>query len=156
MNNNPTPPENYTLDHGQISIFLAGTVSTDKATDWRTRLTKDLSYDTRIVIINPVREDWDSSWKEDPTSGTKFREQVEWELNSLETADILVFYFEDDSTSPVTMLEFGLHARDHRNVFVRCSKKFYKYGNIKIICDKYGIPCHSTYDELVAGIYHQS
>ena len=117
------------------------------AEDWQKRLTKDLSDYTDLVLLNPRRDDWDSSWIQDPTPGTKFYEQVEWELECQEQADVNLYYFTADSKAPITLLELGLFNDD--NVVVCCPKEFYRYGNVKMVCDRYSIPMVETYDELL-------
>lgn len=41
-------------------------------------------------------------------SNPQFRQQVEWELNALSVADLIVFYFDPATRSPITLLELGL------------------------------------------------
>ncbi len=50
------------------------------------------------VALNPYRDDWDSSW-EQKISDPRFRGQVNWELQGMEEADIILMYF--DPTSEV-------------------------------------------------------
>jgi hypothetical protein len=130
-----------------MSIFLGGSIDMGSAEDWQKRLTKDLSDYTDLVLLNPRRDDWDSSWIQDPTPGTKFYEQVEWELECQEQADVNLYYFTADSKAPITLLELGLFNDD--NVVVCCPKEFYRYGNVKMVCDRYSIPMVETYDELL-------
>src|SRR5436190_20980619 len=92
------------------SVFLSGSVPTRKSYDWRASLTDSLRH-LPITILNPFRLDWDSSWKED-IADDRFREQVEWELDYQEKADIIVTYFDPDTEAPVTLLELGLFVRD--------------------------------------------
>lgn len=76
---------------GLKSVFLAGTTSEVDAHDWREALSTALS-DVPVTIYNPYRADWDSSWRED-INFTPYREQVEWELEKQDKADIVVIYF---------------------------------------------------------------
>ncbi|KAK3380829.1 hypothetical protein B0H63DRAFT_544977 [Podospora didyma] len=73
---------------GQKTVFLAGTTSRTSGPEWRDILTEALSH-LPVTIFNPLRHDWDSSWKED-ISFSPFREQVEWELDMQEQADLVV------------------------------------------------------------------
>jgi nucleoside 2-deoxyribosyltransferase len=112
------------------SVFLAGSIDMGKAVNWQEQVTAALeNYD--CTILNPRRDDWDSSWKQDITD-PKFREQVEWELDCLEKADIVVYYFDPDGQAPITLLELGLHAR---------SKK---------VCNRYRIPLVDELETLIA------
>ena len=75
-----------------------------------------------IVIFNPRRDDWDSSWSQNKIN-PKFREQVEWELAALEKTNLIAMYFEPDTKSPVSLLELGLFARSGKMI-VCCPEGF--------------------------------
>lgn len=138
----PIPNENA------LKIFLGGSIDMGAAEDWQDRLANDLSdYDDGLILINPRRDDWDASWKQDPTPGTQFYEQVEWELVNQENADGIVYYFAADSKSPITLLELGLFK--DQPVIVCCPKEFYRYGNVKMVCDRYEIAMVETYEDLL-------
>lgn len=139
-------PEPYIQDE-KLSIFLGGSIDMGAAENWQERLTKDLSDYQNLVILNPRRDDWDSSWVQDPTPGTQFYEQVSWELECQEQADIIVYYFTADSKAPITLLELGLFSED--NVVVCCPKEFYRYGNVKMVCERYDITIVETYEDLI-------
>lgn len=130
-------------------IFLGGSIEMGKAEDWQKVFAESFSDDENIVILNPRRRDWDASWAQDPTPGTKFHEQVSWELLSQELSDIIVYNFLPDTTSPITLLELGLFAQHWGNVVVCCPKEYFRYGNVKIVCDRNDVPCVSTMAELV-------
>ncbi len=100
--------------------------------------------------MNPRREDWDSSWKQSITD-PKFKEQVEWELNCLDICDTILINFERDSLSPITLLEFGLHAKSGK-VVVSCPKEFWRAGNIEVVCNKYGVPLFDNLHEALVYI----
>ena len=58
-----------------------------KAEDWQTYIgNKMADYD--IVICNPRRDSWDSSW-EQSIDNPKFKEQVDWEMDALEKSDCI-------------------------------------------------------------------
>jgi hypothetical protein len=139
-------PEPYIQDES-MSIFLGGSIDMGAAENWQERLIKDLSVYEDLVILNPRRDDWDSSWVQDPTPGTQFHEQVAWELDCQEQADLNVYYFTADSKAPITLLELGLFNDD--NVVVCCPKEFYRYGNVKMVCDRYNIIMVETYEDLI-------
>lgn len=146
-------PDRYPEVTNHVKVFLGGSIEMGKAEDWQTRLTKDLSQNKDVMILNPRRDDWDSSWKQDPTPGTQFHEQVTWEMDAQDASDVIVYYFADETQSPITLLELGMYARTHatgeKHIVVRCSPKFWRHGNVKVVCDKYGIPCVETYEEML-------
>lgn len=122
-------------------IFLGGSIEMGAACPWQDRVIDALS-DRKGVILNPRRDDWDSSWEQDPTPGTKFHEQVTWELDGQERADILAFYFDPNTKSPITLLELGLGLGNIQPIIVYCPKTFWRYGNVKITCNRNGIPVY--------------
>ena len=138
----------YDLESPAIRIFLGGSIDMGAAENWQERLSKDLSdySDDDLVLLNPRRDDWDSSWVQDPTPGTQFHEQVSWELEAQENADASIYYFAADSKSPITLLELGLF---YEGSVVCCPKEFYRYGNVKMVCDRNGVLMVETYDELL-------
>lgn len=121
------------------SIFLAGSIEMGNAEDWQTEVTRYLKNDLKQdhVILNPRRPDWDSSWKQE-FDNDKFREQVTWELNMLEKADVILMHFDENTKSPISLLELGLFARSGKLV-VSCPSGFWRKGNVDIVCRKYGV-----------------
>ena len=135
------------LDHStEPTIFLGGSIEMGKAEDWQTRLANDLE-NTECTIWNPRRDDWNVAWKQDPTPGTNFYNQVEWELDAQEWADIIVYYFDPATKSPITLLELGLFK--NRKVIVCCPDGFWRKGNVVMVCNRYNIELVETYDDLL-------
>ncbi|KAJ5731663.1 uncharacterized protein N7483_006171 [Penicillium malachiteum] len=128
------------------SIFLAGSISHDDSHNWRNVLTTSLS-DLSITIYNPHRPDWDSSWDED-IEYTPFREQVEWELEKQEVADIIVVYFHPATKAPISLLELGLCARVPGKALVVCPPGYWKRGNVQVVCKRFGMQMVESNDEL--------
>lgn len=130
------------------SVFLGGSIEMGKATHWQKRLLEDFSHvDDHLVFLNPRRDDWDSSWVQDPTPGSKFNEQVTWEIDMQEIANLIIYYFDPGTISPITLLELGLYK--DKNTVVCCSPEYARYGNVKIVCERYNIKIVESYDELV-------
>lgn len=131
----------------RTTIFLAGTIDMGNSADWQDKFVKD-NEDLDVVVYNPRRDDWDPSWKATVTSGP-FRQQVQWELDHLESAHIIIFNFEPKSQSPITLAELGLHLGDqNRHLLVRCPEGFYRKGNVDIMCERFGIPVYEKLEEL--------
>lgn len=121
----------------RFSVFLAGSIEMGVAENWQERVECELGNTENICLLNPRRDDWDSSWKQE-MENAPFSEQVNWELDALERADLIVFYFSLETKSPVSMLELGLFAHSGK-LIVCCPKGFWRKGNIDIVCKKYGI-----------------
>ena len=133
----------------QPIIFLAGSIEMGVAEDWQTRITKALE-DLDVCILNPRRDAWDDSW-EQKIENEQFREQVEWELDGQERADLIAMFFDPNTKSPITLLELGLFARTQK-VIVFCEEGFWRKGNIDIVCERYGIPRFATEEEFITEI----
>jgi hypothetical protein len=126
-----------TTPRGVKSIFLAGPTSKVDPQDWREELSTSL-FDAPVTIFNPYRPDWDSSWRED-ISFAPYRQQVEWELEKQDQADIVVVFFHPATQAPISLLELGLCARVSGKAIVVCPEGYWKRGNVQIVCNKFGI-----------------
>ncbi len=91
-----------------------------------------------ITIYNPHRADWDSTWRED-VNFAPYREQVDWELDKQEKADVVVVYFHPATQAPISLLELGLCARTPGKAIVFCPEGYWKRGNVQIVCRKFDI-----------------
>lgn len=143
------PPHSYSVNDQQFAVFLAGSIEMGKAEDWQERITRSFQSE-EICFLNPRRDDWDSSW-EQRIDHPAFNEQVTWELDALEAANLIVFYFSPETTSPVSMLELGLFARSSK-VIVCCPEGFWRKGNVDIVCHRWNIPQVETLEALIAAI----
>ncbi|KAF2266310.1 hypothetical protein CC78DRAFT_531708 [Lojkania enalia] len=150
------PPPNATYEHStppQIpkyinaySLFLAGSIEMGAAITWQRHMAQFLHH-LPLTICNPRRGHWDPDSRPQP-SDANFRTQVEWELEALSNASVICFFFDVNTKSPVTMMELGLWAHSGK-VIVCCGEGFWKGGNVKLVCERYGIPCVNDFAELV-------
>ena len=138
------------IPRGVKSVFLAGTTRKVDTTDWREVLSTSL-FDTPVTIYNPYRADRDSSWRED-INFAPFREQVEWELEKQDQADIVVIYFRPATQAPISLLELGICARAPGKAIVVCPEGYWKRGNVQIVCKKFGVEMVDTVDGLKEAI----
>lgn len=137
----------------RFTVFLGGSIEMGKAEDWQELITGELQ-NFGINILNPRRDDWDSSWEQDPTPGTNFYEQVTWELRGLEESDYRIFYFAKDTMSPISLMELGLHTKSHlpRNdekMIVYVDENYSRKGNVIIFCNRYSIPFYQNREEFI-------
>lgn len=129
-----------------LSIFLAGSIEMDKAENWQNKI---ITYfdDNEITFFNPRRDCWDASWKQE-ISNPKFKEQVSWELDALDQADVIVMYFDPATKSPISLLELGLFANSKKLV-VCCPEGFWRKGNVDIVCERYMVEQVPTLEILI-------
>jgi Nucleoside 2-deoxyribosyltransferase like len=131
------------------SVFLAGSIELGEADHWQNEF-EDGLRDTTAVVLNPRRDDWDSSWKQS-IDDVNLRGQVEWELTAQERATWIVMYFDPKTKAPITLLELGLFARS-KKVIVCCPEGFWRKGNVDIVCARYGVPVVPSRAELLAEV----
>lgn len=122
-------------------VFLAGSIEMGKAVDWQASVIAALA-DIDCLILNPRRPDWDASWVQS-IDNPQFNEQVTWELDSMENADVIAFYFAPGTMSPISLLEFGMHAPKARygdkRIIACCPEGFWRKGNVDIVAARYGV-----------------
>ena len=131
------PPQALRLNK-KPGIFLAGSIEQGKAVNWQDEVWTSLSpMDMDVVILNPRRDDWNSEWDQDD-SNPEFVKQVNWELNAMDKAELILMYFDPATKSPITLLELGLSATSGK-LLVCCPEGFWRKGNVDIVCKRYGI-----------------
>jgi hypothetical protein len=127
-------------------IFLAGTIEMGNSEDWQSKLSNVLS-DRPYTVLNPRRADWDSSWTQE-FENPQFYQQVTWELNALDKADIIILYLLPDSKSPISLMELGLYANSGK-LLVCCPNGFWRKGNVDIVCERFNIPLYENIEKLL-------
>lgn len=143
------PPTENLPNIGDPLVFLAGSIEMGVAEDWQQRVIDcPLINKLPITILNPRRKEWDSSWPQDPNF-KPFREQVEWELNGLEIADIIFFYFAPNTKSPISLMELGLALGKGKKVVVCCPKEFWRWANVKITCQSEFELTYDNFDDAL-------
>lgn len=133
----------------KLSIFLAGSIEMGIAEDWQSKIEEELK-DYNITIFNPRRDEWDSSW-EQTIHNPQFKEQVEWELDHLDKADIILMYFDENTKSPISLLELGLYASSGKMI-VYCPEGFWRKGNVDIVVDRYDVKQVQSLNELLTAV----
>jgi hypothetical protein len=142
-------PERYYNDSIFINVFLGGSIEMGLAEPWQDRLVNEFK-DADIRFLNPRRDDWDSSWVQE-ASNPQFAQQVNWELDALEFSDLIVFYFDPNTKSPITIMELGLYANSGK-VIVCCPDGFWRKGNVEIVCQRHNVTLVNSFDELVNAV----
>lgn len=129
------------------SVFLAGSIEMGLAEDWQRRVENELA-DLDIIVLNPRRDDWDSSWVQS-VDNAPFHEQVSWELAGIERADVVIVYLDPATRAPISLLELGLIAVSGR-ALVCCPDGYYRKGNVDVVCQRYRVPQARNLEELIA------
>ncbi len=132
-------------------IFLAGSIEMGKAIDWQKKVENDLK-DQNVVIYNPRRDDWDSSWIQ-KIENPKFNQQVTWELTALDESDVIAMYFAPNTLSPISLLEMGFHlGKNPEKLVVFCPDGYERKGNVDITCKRNGVMVYTDYNTWITAI----
>ena len=134
-----------------FKIFLAGTIDNGEEDDWQYGLFLKLavfvgasSFDPdgrrhledipNFTVFSPRRKDW-------PENATTemVEEQIRWEQEKLDEADLIIMVLQDGSKSPISLLELGLYGPEGKLICF-CTPRFYRYSNVKLTCEKWHIP----------------
>jgi len=130
----PNKLENY--NNISPSFFLAGTIENGNSTPWQFEIA-DYAKEIGATVFNPRREKWDPN-----ASSAEIENQINWELEHMERADYIIMNILPDSKSPISLLEFGLYAKEGK-LFVFCPKNFYRFDNVRVTCERYGVKLYS-------------
>jgi len=162
----PDKPDLYELQNmgHPVTIFLAGSIEMGVAEMWQAKVVNELKK-YKVLLFNPRRANWDVTIKQSILS-KPFVDQVEWELEQIEKSDIIIFYFDGNTKSPVTMLELGLvlgrvderREANHQQVLLCCPDEFWRSGNVEYTASRYGtnmVSYTKTFDEMIAELKHK-
>ena len=137
---------------GSLGIFLAGSIDNGTAEEWQAVVEQQIASVTAtpLTIFNPRRDDWDTSLKQD-ISNPDFSYQVNWELDRLDEAHVVLFHFSPGGPAPITLMELGyiIGKHDPQDVFVSCPEGYWRRGNVQVMCSRAGIPVHDTLGNAV-------
>ncbi len=124
------------------TIFLAGTIDNGKSIDWQLEM-ETILKDYDVTLYNPRRVKWDPELDND-----KMNEQINWELNHLDSCDLIFMNILEDSLSPITLLELGLYADSYR-IIVCCPDNFWRKLNVEIVCNRFNVPIFDNFDDAI-------
>lgn len=138
-------PEKWDAHTGKFKVFLAGSIDNGEAVQWQEEISK-LLRNEGITILNPRRDQWDSEANEELLD-----EQINWELDAMDAADCIVFYFAPGSKSPVTMLELGKYSSSGKAI-VCCPEGFWRKRNVDIVCGRCGVETVNALEDLAEAV----
>lgn len=153
MTSQQIKPPHRVIGNNCKKVFLAGSIEQGLAEDWQTKVVRAFPFG--INFLNPRRDVWDASWEQD-LNNPNFYEQVTWELDMLDAADIIIMYFDPNTKSPISLLELGLYAKEQmyndRRMMVCCPEGFWRKGNVDIVCQRYGIPIFTNIETMIVAL----
>ena len=134
----------------KFSIYLAGSTGLGLemgALDWQLEICKALE-ESDVLVLNPRRgDDW-GGWIPMSVENEEYRDQVEWEIEAMEFADMIVLNLLPETLSPIPMLELGLYVKSQK-LAVCCPKSYIRRAYVEILCSHYHIAMSSTFENLL-------
>lgn len=95
-----TAPSKAVPKKDNITVFLAGGIT--KCDDWQSKVIEELKFDNNITLYNPRQKKFDIK------NNSAAVDQIIWEFERLEQADIFSMYFcNSESDQPICMYELG-------------------------------------------------
>lgn len=140
-----TPDDNLEeeIDRSKFTIFLAGNLQSK----WREEVIDLLSeQDLDIVVLDPQVDDWDDRIGNEEADNPAFVAQTDWEHMGLIMADVEVFFFDEKSVSPITLVEFGLYKT--KESIIHLTEGYEKAGYLRYVSRRFGLPVVSSVKEL--------
>lgn len=116
---------------GEKYVFLAGSMDADQTTNWRTQCITALENSHHI--FDPTHKEHDSLNK------WEMKNHINWELDALNRADIIILNFLPNALSPISLVELGLYVPSGKLIVI-CPKEFYKNTYVTTLCKKYNTP----------------
>lgn len=152
--------------HLKKKVFLAGSIEMGAAEEWQETIIKHLKLLGSLedlVIFNPRRKNWDANWVQS-INNPEFNEQVTWEMDQLDKADLIFFNFCKDTKSPISLLELGLMAHystpkafmhfqlKAKEIIVCCPDGFWRKGNVEMVCARYNLKLYNHFSQALQGL----
>ena len=153
------PPQEYDpFEETGISIFLAGSIEMNTAENWQSEVEKRFSKYDHVTLLNPRRDDWDST-QEQSINNPYFHGQVLWEMENLYAASYIFMYFDPNTISPISLLELGALCQDGK-MMVCCPDGYFRKGNVEIFCEHHCIRCDNKLTDALDNLeelikYHE-
>ncbi len=133
-----TSPSEKKISNNKLKIFLGGTIDSGKSEDWQKKICKKYANDKQIIVFNPRRPEWPSD-----SDHNEVIRQIKWEHKRMDESDYIVMNILPDSKSPISLMEIGMYCHSNK-LLVFCTDKFYRYDNVKVVCEKYDIKLFNT------------
>ena len=117
-------PKTYTRRKNEKVIFLAGGIT--NCPDWQQDLVKLLDI-PQIVILNPRRKNFPIG---NPSVAI---EQITWEFNSFQKADLISFWFSRGSLNPIVLFELGKWlVQNEKKIFIGIDTEYQRRQDVEI------------------------
>jgi hypothetical protein len=125
-----------------FKVFLGGAIDMGDAPNWQAQIIEMLSGQESLVLINPRRPSFTPDILD---------EQIRWELEALEKADLIIIWFPVKAKAPISFLEVGLYMNSGK-LIVGAEEGFYRRRNLELTCEHFETPLRQSLGEIVHDI----
>lgn len=141
-------PDVYTpkwVDEKGPAIFLAGGIT--GCPDWQEEILSKLKS-VHAVFMNPKRKDFDIT--DLKMSGL----QIEWEHRHLNYAEVIVFWFPEETLCPITLFELGVQMDRDVPLIVGCHPNYKRKFDVvkQLSLARPGVTVVDSLEKLVEGV----
>ena len=148
------PNDTYSLrEKKSVKVFLAGGISGCR--DWQKEYIESIKSDFRFnssdfnvtfTLYNPRRESFNIH------EVAMREEQIVWEYNKLQEADIISFWFTNETTQPITLYELGKALGSGKKIIIGMDEDYERYEDVRIQAELagYDTPIINDIDRLSA------
>lgn len=105
-----------------VAVFLAGGIS--GCPTWQEHAIERLRQ-TDFVVLNPRRPEYGDSSEE----GEK---QIRWERFHMEQADLILFWFPEETACPITLFELGTWLYTQKALWIGCHPNYSKQFDVRM------------------------
>lgn len=110
-------------------VFLGGSITNAK--DWQKKLVDQIKNEN-CVIYNPRRATFDVN------DASQADIQIHWEFLHLREANIVVFYFSEETLAPITLFELGsrleavANMAKYQHLHIYCEPKYARKEDVRV------------------------
>ncbi len=105
------------------SLFLAGGIT--GCVNWQAELV-ELLKEEKIVLLNPRRK------KFEVEDSIIEEEQIKWEFEHLKKADMVSFWFTEETLCPITLYELGKQSALDKPIFIGIHPNYKRKRDVEI------------------------
>lgn len=137
-----TAPES--IEVSGYKAYLAGGIDMGLAQNWQAKVIQALQEYDDLVLLNPRRARFDENTLD---------EQIRWELEAMEAANLILMWFPNDAKAPIALLETGLYLQSGK-LLLGAEASFYRRRNLEITAERYGVKLWPHLNDLIKEVVY--
>jgi hypothetical protein len=135
------PARETELPDPAYRVYLAGAIDMGKAVEWQSAVIEALSdFPDWLILFNPRRAQFAPEME---------TEQIQWEWDAMDHADLIFLWFPKDSLAPIAFFEAGLLMGSNK-LIIGAEPGFYRRRNLELTCPRYDVFLRDSLDALIS------